>query len=81
MDEVKIIELTNSKSFPSQPQTEISNRTLSGATRATPKFKYTSQKPLIGQRSVQPDIVWVPLDIVWNLNLSPTASFLRELYK
>jgi hypothetical protein len=29
----------------------------------------------------QPDIVWLPPDIVWNLSLSPTASFFRELYK
>jgi hypothetical protein len=42
MDEVKIIESSNSKSFPSHPQTETSSWTLSGPIRATPKFKYTS---------------------------------------
>jgi hypothetical protein len=31
--------------------------------------------------NLQLDIVQLPPDIVWNLNLSPTASFLRELYK
>jgi hypothetical protein len=102
MDEVKIIESSNSKSFPSHPQTEISIRTLSGPTRATPKFKYTSQKPLTGHCPAlleplqnsntlhrnpgsdnvwKPNIVRHPLNIVRNLNLSPTVSFLRELYK
>jgi hypothetical protein len=31
--------------------------------------------------SSPPDIVRLPLDIVRNLNLSPTASLLWELYK
>jgi hypothetical protein len=63
MDEVKIIESSNSKSLPSHPQTETFSRALTGLTRATPKFKYTSQKPLTGHCPAQPNIVW-------NLNLS-----------
>jgi hypothetical protein len=60
MDEVKIIESSNSKSLLSYPQTETSSRTWSGPTRVTPKFKYTSQKPLTGQCPVQPHIVRHP---------------------
>jgi hypothetical protein len=81
MDKIKIIELSNFKSFLSHPQVGTFSRTLSNPTRATLKFKYTSQKHLTGQFLVQPDIVRLPPNIVQNLNLSPTASFLRELYK
>jgi hypothetical protein len=81
MDEVKIIESSNSKSLPSHPQTETSNQTLPDPTRATPKFKYTSQKPLIRKCPVQQDTVWLPPDIAQNLNMSLMTSFLRELYK
>jgi hypothetical protein len=41
MDEMKIIKSSNSKSSPCHPQTATYNQTLSGPTRATPKFIYT----------------------------------------
>jgi hypothetical protein len=67
--------LSNSKSFLSHPQ----NRNL----QPDIIHPYSSHSKIQIHFIETPD--WTlsgsPSDIVWNLNLSPTASFLRELYK
>jgi hypothetical protein len=81
LDEVKIIESSDSKSFPIHPQIETSSRTLSGPAghclsllERAPIF----HRVLARHCSAQPDIVRLPPDFVWNLNLSPTTRILGD---
>jgi hypothetical protein len=69
MDEVKIIELSNSKSFLSHPQ----NRNLQPDI-VRPYSSHSKNLNTLHRNPVQPDNVR-------NLNLSLTTSLLRELYK
>jgi hypothetical protein len=57
--------------FPKPSKTETPSWTLSGSTWDDP----------IHHRESQPDIVRLPLDFVWTLNLDPTTRFLRAVYK
>jgi hypothetical protein len=44
------------------------------------KIIKSSDSKAIPNRNSQPDIVPLPSDVVWILNLGPTARFLREPY-
>jgi hypothetical protein len=73
---VKIIESRNFKSFSIHPQTETPVQHCSALPERAPNF----HRVLAGHCLNQLDIVRLPPDFVRNLNLSPTARFLRELY-
>jgi hypothetical protein len=70
VDEEKIINSSDSKSFPKLSQTETPSRILFGPTRDS---LHPPQKVPAGHCSA-------PLDIARNSNLGPMAKFLRELY-
>jgi hypothetical protein len=70
VDEVKIIKSSDSKSLSNHPQTETPGRILSSPAEQCLDLP---EKASTSHREFQPDIIR-------NLNMSPTASFLREIY-
>jgi hypothetical protein len=80
LDEVKIIESSDSKSFQIHPQIKTDNRTMSdpaGLYSALPERAPNSQRVQAGHCPTAPP---PPPDFVQILNLGPTARFLRVPY-